>query len=334
MLLRQLSGLAVSATGLAVLGGCDWLPATSGRSARAFRVGALFGSSAAAAAPQIEAFRQGLREYGYVEGQNIAIEWRFAEGDNERFPELATQLAQMPVDLLFVPNRVGVAAAKQVTTTIPIVMTDVADVVDTGLVTSLGHPGGNVTGLASPFIEPKRLEILRETLGGAPSRNARVAVVWRPTDSSVVAMRKILVAAEPLNVEVISVQVHVSEDVPGGLDTVSRAGADALFAFLDPLILIHLQTIVDFAAQHRLPATYSDRRFVDAGGLMSYGANRPEMYRRTASYIDRILKGARVSELPVELTSVFEFVVNLTAAEALGITIPPGVAAQVTEWVH
>jgi putative ABC transport system substrate-binding protein len=282
------------------------------------------------------AIRQGLRDYGYVEPQNILIEWRFAEGHNERVPELAAELVRLPVDLLLIPNSTGVAVAKQVTRTISIVMTDVADPVGSGLVTSLAQPGANVTGFSEdPETATKRLELLRDVLDGVLSGMARVAVLRTPAAvTSTPAMDKLVAAAESLNVEVLSLDLYSPEDVEGALESALRARADALLPGLNPVTLITMRPIVEFAAKHRLPAMYPDRRFVDAGGLMAYGANRPEMYRRTGAYIDRILKGAKPADLPVQLPTVFDFVVNVTAAQALGLTIPRDVAAQVTEWVN
>jgi putative ABC transport system substrate-binding protein len=328
--------LGVSTAGLALLGGCELLSSDAGRSARVPRVGALFGSSPDAAAPLMAAIRQGLRDYGYVEPQNILIEWRFAEGHNERFPELAAELVRLPVDLLLIPNSTGVAVAKQVTRTISIVMTDVADPVGSGLVTSLAQPGANVTGFSEdPETATKRLELLRDVLDGVLSGMARVAVLRTPAAvTSTSAMDKLVAAAESLNVEVLSLDLYSPEDVEGALESALRARADALLPGLNPVTLITMRPIVEFAAKHRLPAMYPDRRFVDAGGLMAYGANRPEMYRRTGAYIDRILKGAKPADLPVQLPTVFDFVVNVTAAQALGLTIPRDVAAQVTEWVN
>ena len=241
--LQKVAGLGASVAGLSVLASCDRLASALGRPPRTYRIGAVFGSSPDAIAPMIAAFRDGLREYGYLEGQNIVMELRFAEGDGQRFPALLNEVVSLPVDLLFIPNATAVAVARQVTTTVPIVMTDVFEVVDAGLVSSLGRPGGNVTGLAIPPLEGKQLELLCGTLDRS-SGGVRVAVLRVPTAISMSAMRKMMPSAEYLNVHVLTADIHSSEDIPVALEAASRAGADALFTFLSPLTLINMRSIV------------------------------------------------------------------------------------------
>jgi putative ABC transport system substrate-binding protein len=321
---------AAAAVGTCALAGCG-LPLLNGRgSVRKPRIGVVFGSSPDAAAPLINAFRAGLREHGYVEGETILVDWRFADGRNERLPQLLRELIQDGIDLLMIPNRVGVAAAKELTATVPIVMTDVADVVEIGLVPGLAHPGANVTGVAAPSLEPKRLELLHDAL---PTGRARFGVLWRPTDGSTIARQKLLAAAQVLGVSIWSFELQGPEDLATAFESAVQADLDGLVIFIDPLILILMQRIVQFATERRIPAVYPDRRFVDAGGLMSFGSNRIAMYRRAATYVDQILKGSRPGDLPVQVTTDFELAVHADALRVLGITLPPHVMAQVTDWI-
>jgi putative ABC transport system substrate-binding protein len=275
--------------------------------------------------PTLEAFRQGLRELGYVEGQNIAIEYRYAEGKFERLPDLAAELVRLKVDVIVTHTDPAIRAAKQATSQIPIVMAVVGDPVVTGLAASLARPGGNITGLSflAPELAGKRLELLKETV----PRLSRVAVLWNsPSVAMRHTFREAQVAAGALGLAFISLEVQGNpEDFERVFSTTPRERPDGLFVTLDPFTRLHRKRIVELAAKHQLPAIYEQREFVDAGGLMSYGPSVPDMWRRAATYVDKILKGAKPADLPVEQPTRFELVINLKTAKALGLTIPQSV---------
>ena len=274
-----------------------------------------------------EAFRQGLRDLGYVEGRNVVIEYRSAEGI-ERFPALAAELVALKVDVIFVGGGTRVAlAAMQATKTIPIVFTGVGDPVTSGLVTNLARPGGNVTGLAGlgPELVGKRLEQLTQAVPGV----SRVAVLWRPdalgerTDKDMLTGAD--VAARALGVRLQFVEARGPADFDRAFSDMTRARAGALTVLPSQMFLREHRRLVDLAAKNRLPAVYTSREFVDAGGLMSYGANVADMFRRAATYVDKILKGAKPADLPVEQPTKFDLVINLKTAKALGLKIPQSV---------
>jgi putative ABC transport system substrate-binding protein len=269
-----------------------------------------------------EAFRQGLRERGWVEGQNAVIEWRFAEGRMERLPDLAADLVRLKVDLIATVGGPAARAAKQATTTIPIVAVAVSDPVGQGFVASLARPGGNVTGLATLFPElaVKRLGLLKEILPGA----SRVAVLWNAANpGNVIILRGVQAAARTLGVTLQSREVRGPDDFKAAFAQMSRERPDALMILDDPLLLQYSASIVDFAAKKRLPTMHPFRESVETGGLIAYSVNLAELNRRAAEYIDKILKGAKPADLPVEQATKFELVINLKTAKALGLTIPP-----------
>jgi putative ABC transport system substrate-binding protein len=288
------------------------------------RVGFLAASSAsdAANARWIEAFRQGLRDLGYVEGRNIVIEYRYAGEKYERLPALAAELVRLKVDVIVSHGTPGPLAAKHATSVIPIVMTSAGDPVASGLVSSLARPGGNVTGMSLmvPELGGKRLHLLKEIIPGI----SRVAVLWNATNPyNSLVVREMEATATTLGVQLQSLVVRGPDDFEGALAAAATGRAAALTAVEDPLTNTKRIQIVDFAAKSRLPAIYGIKEFVDAGGLMSYGVHFADSYRRAAAYVDKILKGAKPADLPVQQPTKFEFAINLKTAKALGLTIPP-----------
>ena len=284
------------------------------------RIGWLSPASAADGLPNLEALRAGLRELGYVEGRNITIEPRWADGRSERLPELAAELVRLPVDVLCTAGSQASGAAKHATSTIPIVFANVAFPDQTGLVASYPRPGGNITGVA--FIGPeygKRLELLKE----AQPRLSRVALIYNPENpGSVLALQETQRWATPLRIKLEPHKLRGPDDFEHVFGVIGGKRPDALMTTADPLIASYRTRIVDFAAKHRLLSMYPGREFVDAGGLMFYGGSVPEMYRRAAVYVDRILKGAKPGQLPVEQPIKFDMVINLKTAKALGLRIP------------
>ncbi len=287
------------------------------------RIGFLASGSLASNAAWIEAFRQGLRELGYAEGHSIVVEYRYGEGKTERFPALVTELAQRNVEVIVVGGATATRAATQVTTLIPLVMANVTDPVALGLVASLARPGGNLTGVSNlaPELGGKRLELLKEIV----PQLARVAVLGDPSSPShAPGWRETERAARSLRVQVQSVEVREPKpDFASAFAAITRDRAHALLTLSQPLMLVYRKQIVDFTATRRMPAIFHTREFVDAGGLMSYGANVPDLYRRAATFVDKILKGARPADLPVEQPMKFDLVINLKTAKALGLTISP-----------
>jgi len=278
--------------------------------------------SLAGSVPLAEAFRQGLQDLGYVEGKTIAIVYRSAEGKPERLPALAAELVQLPVDVIVATTGLGDQAAKNTTTTIPIVMVSGADPVAIGLVTSLARPGGNITGLSlmNAELAGKQLQLLKE----ATASLARVAVLWNARDAVMTNIfSEIQTAAPGLGVTVRPLGVQEAKDIDSAIATMTEERPDALFMITDVLTSKFTRQVVDFAAQHQLPTMFQSSGPVAEGGLMYYGPSSTDAYRRAAYYVDRILKGAKPGDLPVEQPTKFELVVNLKTAKALGITIPP-----------
>ncbi len=279
----------------------------------------------------------GLRERGYIPGQNLVIECRFTEGREERAPALAAELVNLKVDLLLVNGTTQVRAAKQATSTLPIVMSGVMDPVRRGLVASLAHPGGNVTGLTDePGLEilGKYLQLLKEAVPTV----SRVAALHHsglsPEPTWPTWLKLIEAEARVLNVTVQFYAVRAPKELEGAFTAMTKARAGALFVVPHPFFDDQEQRLVDLAAQSRLPVMYSDRHYVDAGGLMAYGVNEPAIRRRLGLYVDRILKGAKPGDLPVEQPTTFELIINLKTAKALGLTIPPTLLIQAEEVIR
>jgi len=278
--------------------------------------------------PFLEDFRRGLRDLGYVEGKNIQIEIRWGEGKLDRMPELAAELVRMNVDVIFAVTSPSVWAAKNATKTIPIVMPTSSDPVGDGLVASLARPGGNITGMSlmAPELSAKRLQLLKEVF---PKQVRPAAVLWNPDYYGMAArFKEIQTAAPTMGMNVRSVEIRDTRELEQALEDLDRERPDALVLLVDPLTLSQRLRIVEFAAEKRLPAIYEVEQFVDAGGLMSYGPNIDEQVRHAATYVDKILKGAKPGDLPIEQPAKFDLVINLKTAKALGVAIPQSVIVQ------
>jgi len=269
-----------------------------------------------------EAFRNGLRELGYIEGQNILLEWRFAQDKPQRLPVLAAELMNLNLDVIVSYSTPAIRAAQQATKTIPIVMANVGDPIAAGFVASLARPGGNITGLSnlSPALGTKRLELLKEVF----PKLSRVAVFWNP-DAHVPALKELENAAPSLPVELRPAEVRVINDIDGAFEAASKARADGLITLPNTLLVEQRAKIASLALKKRLPGIFPNREIADAGGLMAYGPDINENYRRAAVYVDKILKGTKPADLPVEQPTKFEMVINLKTAKQIGPTIPPNV---------
>jgi putative ABC transport system substrate-binding protein len=282
---------------------------------------------------EAQAFRQGLLDAGYAEGRDVVIEWRSAEGDYARIPTLATDLVQSKVDVILSDGTVGTRAAKRATSTIPIVMTLVSDPVGSGLVTNLAHPGGNLTGLTilTTELSAKQLQLLKDAI----PRLTRVAVLWNPdTPYHPKAVEDLKAAAPSLAIELSFVGVRTPEQFDPAFSTVSRAHAQALYVIGDPFFFAHRTMLLKRASKARLPVIGGAREFAADGALMSYGPNLSDVFRRSAGYVDKILKGAKPADLPIEQPTKFELVINLKTAKALGITIPESILVRADEVIR
>src|SRR6266542_4429418 len=291
------------------------------------RIGYLHTASLSANVERIEAFRQGLRELGYVEDKNIVIEWRHAEEKLDRLPALAAELARLKVDVIVTTGPTTTRPAKDATSTIPIVMAQDTDPVGNGFVASLARPGGNITGLSSlaPELSGKRLELLKEIVSGL----SRVTVLWvSTTPGSAQALREMEGAAGGLGVKLQSLDIAGPKDIEAAFRAASKGRADAVLVMSSGVLNAHRKRLAELAVKSRLPAIYFRSEFVEVGGLMSYGASFTDMDRRAATYVDKILKGAKPADLPVEQPKKFEFIVNLKTAKQIGLTIPPNVLAR------
>jgi putative tryptophan/tyrosine transport system substrate-binding protein len=284
--------------------------------------------------PTLEAFREGLRDLGYVEGQNLVIESRYAEGREERLPDLVAELVRLKVEVIVAGGVVATRAAQHVTRTIPIVMAGTSDPVGQGLVASLAHPGGNTTGLSflSAELPAKRLELLKE----AVPQSARVAVLANPANASYKPwMNSLTMAARALGLQLHVVEVRRADELDTAFAAMTRADADTLIVLSDPELVTPLRgRVTNLAAKSRLPAMYDWKLDVEAGGLMSYGPSLPDNWRRAATYVDKILKGTKPADLPIEQSMKFELVINLKTAQALGLTIPPSLLFQADEVIR
>ena len=270
--------------------------------------------------PGTEAFQKGLRELGYVEGQNIIVEWRLAEGRFERLPEFAAELVRLKVDVIYAPADPYVEVARKATTTIPIVFAVVADPVGRGFVQSLARPGGNITGLSnvSRELAGKRLELLKETVAGV----SRIGVLTNPATSAL-TWPETEAAARALGVQLLVQEAREVGDLEGAFAAMKRGGVAAVIKLPDAMFYAQRRRIADLALKHRLPVMSAFRDFVEAGGLMAYGADIGDLIRRSATYVDKILKGAKPADLPVEQPTKFELVINTKTAKAIGLTVPP-----------
>jgi len=300
-------------------------PAAAQQPAKIPRIGILNPTSSSFFLPRVEAFRQRLRELGYVEGKNILIEYRYAEGKFERLTDLAAELVQLKVDVIVTAGP-GVLAAKKASTTIPIVFGAASDPVGAGIVSSLARPGGNITGLSNiaQDLDGKRLELLKEAF----PKVARVASLRQSVRGGNPYLTEMEAAAKALGVKLLPLEVRSLDDFESAFAQAKREGAQALITNSGPLINTQQRQVLDFAAKNRLPAMYHSPEFVEAGGLMSYAPNYADLFRRAADFVDKILKGAKPADLPVEQPARFEFVINLKTAKQIGVTIPPNVLAR------
>jgi putative ABC transport system substrate-binding protein len=288
------------------------------------RIGFLVTSALSANLARTAAFRQGLRDLGYVDGKNIVIEWRYAEGKADRLPSLAAELLRLEVNLIVTAGASSTQAAKEATTTVPIVMAQDADPVATGVVASLARPGGNITGLSSlaPELSGKQLELLKENI----PRVSRVAVFGNSTrPGNAQALREIEIAAKAFGIKLQYLDVLSSKDIESAFRAASKGRAQAVLMLGNPVATSQRTQITDLAAKNRLPAIYDRPEFVEDGGLMTYSVSQNDLFRQAATYVDKILKGRTPADLPVEQPIKFEFIINLKAAKQIGLTIPPNV---------
>lgn len=309
------------------------LAAQAQQTGSVYRIGFLGNSTAALEANLVGPFREGLRELGYVEGRNILIEYRWAEGKYDRFPALIGELLALKVAVIVTAGTPATLAVKQATTSVPLVMTAVGDPVGTGIVPSLSHPGGNITGLTaiSTEMDAKRLELLKEVVPSV----SYIALLWNPSSPlQVLAEKQVQAAAQVLRMRVLSLGVTTEEEIKSALAVMARERPEALLVLADRLLLHHRALIMDFAIHHRLPGVHAYRELVEAGGLMSFGPSYADMHKRAAYFVDRILKGAKPGDLPVERPRTFELVINLKVAKALGLTIPQSVLLRGTEIIQ
>jgi putative tryptophan/tyrosine transport system substrate-binding protein len=302
-------------------------PTNAQQPTKVSRIGFLSAPSPSAVSARAEAFRQGLHDLGHVEGQDIAIEYRYAEGKLDRFPALAAELVRLKVDVILTGTSAGTRSAKEATATIPIVMAQDGDPVGNGFVASLARPGGNITGLSSlaPEISGKRLELLKE-IG---PKFSRVAVFGNSAiPGTAQSLKESELAAGAFGVHLQYLDVRNPKDIETAFSAASKGRADAVLVLASPVFNIQRKQIIDLAVKNRLPVIYYAPEWVQDGGLMSYGVSYTDLYRRAATYVDKILKGTKPADLPVEQPKKFEFIINLNAAKQIGLAIPPNVLAR------
>jgi putative ABC transport system substrate-binding protein len=319
---HRLKALALSALVFAIT-----FPVQAQQATKIPRIGYLTGTSLSTNAARNEAFRQGLRELGYVEGKNIVIEWRSAEGKLDRLPALANELMRLKVDVIVTGGPPATRAAKEATATIPIVMAHDTDPVASGFVASLARPGGNITGLTTltPELSGKRLELLKEIV----PKLSRVGVLGDVTRPGIPqALREVNVAADALRVQVQYLEVRGPKDIETAFRAASKESAGAVLVLSSTVLLTQRKQVAELAVKSRLPTIYLRPEYVEDGGLMSYGVNINDLFRRAATYVDKILKGAKPADLPIEQPKKFELIINLKAAKQIGLTIPPNVLAR------
>jgi putative tryptophan/tyrosine transport system substrate-binding protein len=303
------------------------LPAQAQQPKNVPRIGVLVGGSASSDSARIDALRQGLHELGYVEGKNIVIQYRYAEAKVDRLSGFAAELVRTKVDLIVTAGPAATGAAKEATNTIPVVMAQVNDPIGAGFVANLARPGGNITGLSvmAPELSGKQLEILKEIV----PRLSRVAVLGTSTQpGNAQTLKGTEIAARALGVQLQYQEIGGAKDIETAFRDARKGHVDGLLLLSSPVLFIHRAKIVELATKSRLPAIYYQIEYVEDGGLMTYSANVVDLWRRTAAYVDKILKGAKPADLPVEQPKKFEFVVNLKAAKQIGLTIPPNVLAR------
>ena len=318
---KKVAGLAICAMLLAFS-----LPAEAQHARKIARIGILTGQSSSVASSRMEAFRKGLIDLGYTEGKNIAIEQRYADGRLERLPDLAAEVIRLKVDVILALGTPAARAAKQATTTIPIVMTG-GDPVRAGIVNSLARPGGNVTGLSDSTVDvsTKRLELLKEVV----PKFSRVAILWNPLNpTNPLQLKDTQDAAPALSMTVYAVEVKGVDDFDRAFSAIKKDGAGGLLVPGDPMFGTEGKRIDDFAVKNRFPVMHSGLGSAERGGLMAYATSLPDLARRAATYVDKILKGTKPADLPVEAPMKFEFVINLKTAQQIGLMIPPNVLAR------
>ena len=323
----------VGAAGLGLLAGCGRLPWQTQPAPKVYRLGYLSPQGAALTAPRFEALQRGLRDLGWIEGQNLTIERRLADGQLERLPDLAAELVQLQPDVIVTSGEPGTRAMKNATTTIPIDFSAHGDPVGTKVVDSFAHPGGNVTGVSemAPELAGKRVELLKQAVPTV----ARVGAIWNAGDQAMAReYGESLVAAEAIGVELHNLSVRTADDLERAYQAAVEDRLDGIVVILDALIARSRDRLVELSSKSGLPTISGDSGFAAAGGLLAYGVNLVRQTERAAYYVDRILRGAKPADLPVEQPMLFDFVINLKTAQALGLTIPPHVLLQATEVIQ
>jgi putative tryptophan/tyrosine transport system substrate-binding protein len=320
--MKPISDLRLLISGLCAMLLALGIPVQAQQPNQTARIGILQSGSSSSSMSRMAVFREGLRELGYVEGKNINIDYRYAEGKTDQFEVLAAELVRLKPDVLVTSGSPGIRALMKATNKIPIVMAAIGDAVGNRFVKSLARPGGNVTGLSflDPDISTKRLELLKEAL----PRVARVAVL-RHLASGKQSLEATLAASRPLKVQVQVLEIEALNEFDGAFMAAKKGGAEAINVLASPILFAYRKELVDLSASHRLPGMYENKEFVEIGGLLSYGANLDDLYRRAATYADKILKGAKPADLPVEQPTKFELVINLKTAKQIGLTVPPNV---------